>query len=248
MRAAFVDHADVYYGPSSPFGPPGALYLAAIDCRYVPQTRIAQRQAPFDLSGAWLTYNVAELNGPDVISPWAPATFEDYLTADQVVVARFPLDRFVICRQEYVHPFVGGDYWRSLLIHVDDLTSPPWLPPQPLPPPPVPPAVCPVPGAACLVAGFLPYGISCPYPAPVGMPQWFQVSNTIGVPLVFTFNVTAGVVQFEVLAGLACGGLAVVYTNVGPGSPTLVFGPADIILIRVTGLFPLSTFTVSCHP
>lgn len=238
MRGAFVHTYDAYYGPLSTMGAPNTQYVYSQPCRFVPQTKVFQAQEPFGLADAWMTHNAPSLNGPDVIAPWVPATFSDYLTADQVIVSAHPLKRFVYCRSEFVNPVVRPSYWRGLLIDVAKLVDPPWLPPSPLPPPPVPPAVCVLPAPFCGAAVVAPLGTTCTYIGnPLGSYWWHYAVDT-SQPVTATFTLLLGAIVWTVYVGFGCGSLSVVGTGFGFGAVTLTCPPGMSVWIEVQVLPP----------
>lgn len=231
MRGAFIHTYDAYYGPLSTQGAPNTQYVFAQPCRKVSQLKIFQDQFPFTLSTAWMTHDAPSLNGPDVTAPWVPATFSDYLTADQVVISSDPLKRYVYCRSEFVNPVVRPSYWRGLLIDVASLVDPPWLPPVPPPPPPPPPSLCVVPGFDCASAPTAAPGVVCPYTVSAGTDQWFQVAPTGPPPYPMSMNVTSGVVDWEIWEGISCGGLTLLMSGSGPFAMPVFATPGFLVWV-----------------
>lgn len=245
MRAQFNTFCDVFYGPSSPFGPPNALYLAAVPCRLVPQLRVFQDQFPFDLTGFWLTHNAPSFNGPATSSPWVPATFDDYNTADRLDVSGFTGGRLIVCRQEFINPFGRPSYWRNLCLPVSKLVVPPWLPPQPLPPPPPPPAGCALPGTNCVTAGAMSQGVTCPYVIAAGAQQWFAwTATTPGLNFMQSNQVT-GSCQYDWYYQPACPVGPLVASWVGTNTMPYFSGvPGNTLIVRVTGIASASSYSV----
>lgn len=245
MRGAFVHTYDAYYGPLSTMGAPNTQYVFSQPCRFVPQTKIFQVQEPFDLADAWMTHDAPSLNGPDVLAPWVPATFSDYLTADQVVVSAHPTKRFVYCRSEFVNPVVRPSYWRGLLIDVAKLVSPPWLPPSPLPPPPPPPPACGLLGASCPLAGTSLLGTLCPYTIGSGVVVWLRWVTSGAGPRSSQTNQTAGACQYDWFHGTGCGALVPIATVFGTAVVPWFSGPpVDDCWCRITGVGASNSFTV----
>lgn len=178
MRGTFNKTFTVRYGPRSLAGPPGVTYGVEIACRRVPQTRIFQHQFDFSLSGFWVTEDTVRLNTPFVSSPYLGAFFTDQYAADEVAFSDNPGVWYSVCREEEVHPYVGADYWRYLLVPVASFATPPWLPPTSPPPPPDPPGPPVVPpGGGCAeaaaLAGVGEYVLSA---AASDEPGWYSIS------------------------------------------------------------------------
>lgn len=242
MRGAFNRLCDVYYGPRSPFGPPNTLSQASVPCRLVPQLKIFQDQFPFSLSQFWLTHNAPAFNGPDTISPWAPAAFDDYGTADQVLISGVALPKMVVCRQEFINPVVRPSYWRCLLISSADLVTPPWLPPSPLPPPPPPVPVCTVPGASCALAPLQPPGLTCPYTASPPTVEWWRFGDGTGVPVSLDGAQIAGGHLQNVWQGPNCGALTNVFFGLPVLGLTFTPAPGEFLWLEAWPLTPFSSF------
>lgn len=190
MRAVLNNTMDVYYGPSSPYGPPGTRYVTAAPCRVVPQSEITQVDFPLSLSASWLTHdNPPHLNGPKYTSQYLGQWNADISTCDRVAIPTGSAQSHAVVRVEDVAPFGETAYSRCLLIPLSSIAVPPWFapsPPVPLPPPP--PSPPPPPGDSCITAPLLSLDTDYSYSSDVAHQQWLEFTLASGAT---TFTVTA---------------------------------------------------------
>lgn len=214
MRGAFNDTFKAFYGPASPYGPPGVQFATDVPCRRVLQTEVFQLDFPGTLSSSWATYDALSLHGPDVSSPETPAVLYDLNTSDQVELASQPGVRYVVYRREEVIPLGRPSYERCLLIPTTSLVVPPFLPPNP-PVPPVVPVVLSNAGTSCSTAPAIAVGQVTDSALASAGGGWFQFGP---VPL--------GTVTVSLQQGLALGGV-LVWQGVCP-SPLSSLGLATL--------------------
>lgn len=203
MRGAFDSEVAVYYGPESPYGTPDALRQDEVPARVVPQRQIEQFQFPFNLSSVWVTLDELVPNGPQTKALQNGWTFDNYFTADQVVISSLPDLRFICARVEEVAPFDRPIYWRCLLLPVIAGVIPGWLPPSDCPcvsPPPPPPA----PGPICCEAFGLTADVPYVREASTDSDEWYTFVQPDSGPFSLELTDVGGEVSSELYLGPQC--------------------------------------------
>jgi hypothetical protein len=209
MRGAFNGTADYYYGPSSPFGPPGVQYAAAVPCRLVLQTEIDQGDFPLRLAHAWMTADAALPHTPDYKSFALGDWYAQIATADQVAIPTGTPPAYYAIRLEDVVPFSGSPYSRVMLIPISAVTVANWLPPSPPPPPPPPPPPAPpVPGSSCGAATALVDGEVTLFTIPGFGGGWVTFDYSASGECFYSTCGVRGSVVYELWLGPDCSALA----------------------------------------
>jgi hypothetical protein len=209
MRGAFNNTCDLFYGPHSPYGPPGVQYLSGVPCRFVPQLEILQGDFPLTLTVAWLTTESVEPNIPQYGSVALGEWHADIETADVVAVPSGSTDLYYAIRRETVTPFGQPSYTRVMLLPADSVNPGHWLPPSPPPPPPPPPPPAPpLPGTSCATATALVDGQVTLFTIPAtGVAGWVTFDySASGICFYSTCGVRGGC-AYELWLGPDCSGL-----------------------------------------
>lgn len=242
MRGSFNKTCDLWYGPLSVAGPPGALWAANVPCRLVPQLRIFQYEFPFTLAGHWVTLDAFEPNIPTTVSPGEWITADQWQQADRVSIPSGAPKGYFVCRKERIVPRVGAAYWRVMVIPLAALAIPPWLPPSPYPPVPPPPLVCALTSPNCMGANLAPAGLVCAYSSPIPDAQWFRAGTGSGAAVTLNMNQLGGMVFVNVTRGPNCGAAVMVYSGalvMGLNIPTF---PGDFLFLEFMLMMPGSSY------